>query len=195
MARPTKYRPEYVEQARFLCEQFGATDEQLAKALGVTDGTIYNWKSEHPEFLEAIGEAKCKFDTRNVQSSVLACAQGYFYQEEMYDGDRGQIVRLWKYRHPDIKAQALWLANRQGWRLPMPAGGRGGVVAELPSAAGNAQPPGGADEDTAALDAAAQERLNNLAVEILEARHATRIVRHVESQEIVAADTAEKGQL
>lgn len=197
MARPTKYKDQFAEQARYLCEQFGATDEQIAKALGVSDATLYTWKKEHAEFLEAISQAKVVFDTKHVESSILACAQGYWYQEEIYDKDSGQIVRLWRYNKPDIKAQALWMSNRQHWRLPLPAGARGSGPAALPpGVTGNEQPPGAEDDPLGELDAAAQARLNDLAREILETRYGTTIAKHVESQEVHHGDTesTEKGQ-
>ncbi len=188
MARPTKYKEQYVEQARFLAEQFGATDEQLARALGISDATLYHWKRDHAEFLEAVLGGKRKFDTEHVEKSILACALGYWYQDEKYDSESGQIIRLWHYRHPDPKAWALWMANRQGWRLPAPAGAFGPAPA-LPAAVGNELPPGG--EPEAALDAAAQARLNELARELLETRHGTRI--RVASRTVTAED-AEKAQ-
>ncbi len=168
MARPPKYDPKLAEQARYICATFGATDAQLAQALGVSERAIYDWKQEHPEFLQAVEEAKAAYDTRNVESSVLACAQGYHYQEELYDKEAGQIVRLWKFRHPDVKAQALWLWNRRRWQLP-PVGG---VPAALPDRVGNELPPGVEEERPDTTDSG---RLAELAQELLSERHGTRI--------------------
>jgi hypothetical protein len=52
--RPEKYRPEYAEQARKLC-QLGFTDEGLANFFGVDERTINRWKIEREEFLSARG--------------------------------------------------------------------------------------------------------------------------------------------
>lgn len=57
--RPTKYRPEYDQQAiEFLNQGFSLT--ALAGYFGVARATIYNWAEEHESFLDAIkvGEAK-----------------------------------------------------------------------------------------------------------------------------------------
>lgn len=193
MGRPTKYREQFAEQARYLCEQFGATDEQLAKALGVSDATIYTWKKEHPEFLEAISQGKGEYDTREVDTSILAMAKGYWYQEEHFDEKSGAIVRLWKFRHPDIKAAALWKANRSGWRLPLLAGARGmGPAALPPGVVGNELPPGAGDDLEGELDAAARSRLHQVALELLEVRYGTTI-KQVESKEVAGPGDESRG--
>ena len=51
--RPTKYKPEFVEQARKLA-QLGATDIEVADFMGVDGRTITRWKSEHEEFCLAL---------------------------------------------------------------------------------------------------------------------------------------------
>lgn len=198
MARPTKYRVEFCEQAEYVCQQFGAVDEQLAKVLGITPSTLYDWKREHPEFSEAISRGKAAYDEREVDSSVLAMAKGYWYQEEVYDGENQVIVRLWKFRHPDIKAAALFKANRSGWRLPAPARPADQSPGLLPAGrvVGNAEPPSMAGDDLAGLDDAARERLQQVAIDILETRYGTTIV-HVESEEVHHGDTEDtekKGQ-
>ena len=141
MGRPTKYQPDYAERGRYLAETFGATDEQLAKALGVSAATLYNWKREHAEFLEALAAGKAAYDTRNVETSILRCAQGYWYQEEHYDVEHDQIVVLWKVRHPEIKAQALWMINRQQWRLPAGERDPAGPPGVRPATLGRELPP------------------------------------------------------
>jgi transposase-like protein len=55
--QPTRYRPEYWERARKLCEG-GATNADLAKEFGVARRTIVNWMAEHREFREAIEIAR-----------------------------------------------------------------------------------------------------------------------------------------
>jgi hypothetical protein len=182
MSRPPKYSAAVVEQARYICSMFGATDEQLAKALGVSDRTVYDWKEQHPEFSQAVSEGKSQFDSANVERSILACAQGYWYQEEQYDKAAGVIVRLWKFRHPDIKAQALWLCNRQGWRLP-PAGNASPGLPP-PAVRGNDLPPGAEGEPEAGRLA----ELGELARATLESQYGTRI--RVPSQDITSKPAA-----
>ena len=57
MARPTRYKAEFVEQAVKLC-RLGATDKELADFFGVTERTINAWKVAHPGFLHALKEGK-----------------------------------------------------------------------------------------------------------------------------------------
>jgi hypothetical protein len=170
MARPPKYSEQIAQQARYICAVFGATDEQLAKALGVSDRVVYDWKQEHPEFLQAVSEGKAEFDNRHVANSILAMANGYHYQEEIYDKDSGTIVRLWRFRHPDVKAAALWMCNRQQWRLP-PAGSQAGPALPPPGVLGNELPPGA----EAAPEGARLAELADLARETLETKYGTRI--------------------
>ena len=53
MARPTKYRAEFAEQARKLC-LLGATDAETAWFLEIDMQTFSDWKSFYPEFNEAL---------------------------------------------------------------------------------------------------------------------------------------------
>jgi hypothetical protein len=50
--RPNKFKPEYIEQARKLC-QLGHTDPELAEFFEVHLQTINNWKAKYSEFLYA----------------------------------------------------------------------------------------------------------------------------------------------
>jgi hypothetical protein len=61
--RPSKYRPEYAEQAKTLCE-YGATDIEIAKFFKVSGRTIYRWQIEFPEFCQALKIGKSVSDDR-----------------------------------------------------------------------------------------------------------------------------------
>jgi transposase len=50
--RPNKFKPEYIEQARKLC-QLGHAVPELAEFFEVHLQTINNWKAKYPEFLDA----------------------------------------------------------------------------------------------------------------------------------------------
>ena len=93
MGAPTKYRPEYDEQARNLC-LLGATDKELAVFFGVQESTINNWKLEHKTFLESIKEAKEGADAKVANSLYEKALAG------------------------DTTAMIFWLKNRrkQHWR-------------------------------------------------------------------------------
>ena len=51
--RPSKYKPEYVEQAQKLAT-LGATDREAAEFFDVNEATLHRWKHEHPEFCESL---------------------------------------------------------------------------------------------------------------------------------------------
>jgi hypothetical protein len=61
--RPSKFKADYAQQAEKLCD-LGATDEDLADFFDVSIRTIANWKSEHPEFLQALKGGKSQADDR-----------------------------------------------------------------------------------------------------------------------------------
>jgi len=138
MGRPTKYKPSFVEQARFVCEYKGFTDEDLASLFNVALSTLELWKREHPEFSEAIKESKESFDRNVVERACVSLASGYWYQQDIWDAKNERIVRLWKYHHPDPKAIMIWQHNRSGWRLPAPP-----RIGAEGAARGHALPPGG----------------------------------------------------
>lgn len=47
--RPTDYDPDILPKLPLLVDS-GATDTEVADALGVSVRTVYRWKNEHPEF-------------------------------------------------------------------------------------------------------------------------------------------------
>ncbi|MDN7489500.1 terminase [Burkholderia sp. AU45274] len=93
MANPTKFKPEFVELARNYC-LLGATDVDLARFFGTTDRTIRTWKQQHPEFAEALEQAKEVADAQVVGALYTNALAG------------------------NVTAQIFWLKNRQPakWR-------------------------------------------------------------------------------
>ena len=176
MGRPTKYRDEFVEQARFVCESKGFTDEDLAALFRVSVSTLDLWKQRHPEFSEAIKRAKEEFDGQVIERACVTAASGYWYQDEIWDPKTEQIIRLWKYARPDPKMLMVWMHNRRDWRLPAPP--------RAVEGRGHALPPGG-DEPVVEGDFAQMAR------DFLGDRYGTRI--RVPSQ-TVETDEA-KGQV
>lgn len=120
--QPTKYRPEMAEQA-YKLSLLGHTDEQLAKFFEVAVATIYNWKNEHPEFLESIKNGKEVADGEIVMT-LRKRAMGYEVTEEKVEesgegGANGKKVTITeKHIPPDTTAMIFWLKNRQPkqWR-------------------------------------------------------------------------------
>jgi len=111
--RPTKFRTEYVEEAKRLCLA-GAIDADLAKAFHVSVGTIATWKYQFPEFLEAIRVAKPVADT-NVEDSLYRRAMGYTRTETELKVVGGKLlkVEVERYYPPDTTAMIFWLKNRK----------------------------------------------------------------------------------
>ncbi len=113
VGRPTKFKPEYVEQTYKLC-LLGATDVELADFFEVSEATINNWKIDYPEFLESIKKGKIQADA-NVAESLYKRANGYEHPEvdiKMYEGEI-IITDIVKHYPPDTAACFIWLKNRR----------------------------------------------------------------------------------
>jgi hypothetical protein len=116
--RPSKYKPEFAEQAYKLC-LLGATDGELADFFQVSKATINTWKAEHPGFLDSITRGKVVADAE-VAESLFNRAKGYSHPEVHVSSYEGNITLtpLTKHYPPDTPAASLWLRNRQSgkWR-------------------------------------------------------------------------------
>ena len=116
--RPTKYKKDYAEQARHLC-QLGATDFEVAQALGVTTVTVWRWKAQYPEFCNALKAGKEYADER-VKRSLYSKAVGYSYESEKLWQYDGKVIRATTTEHvpPSDTAAIIWLKNRdpENWR-------------------------------------------------------------------------------
>ena len=118
VGRPSKYRPEFVEQAEKLC-RLGATDWEVADFFEVNIATIYRWKNEHEEFCDALKSGKVASDDR-VERSLYSRALGYEHDEVDIRVIDGVIVKtpIRKFYPPDTTAAIFWLKNRrpEKWR-------------------------------------------------------------------------------
>ena len=118
MARPSSFKPEYIEQAKKLC-RLGATDADLADFFQVTFQTINNWKVANPEFFESLKLAKGEADQR-VEQSLFNRAMGYSCNEDDIRVVNNEIVITPTIKHypPDTTAMIFWLKNRKPaeWR-------------------------------------------------------------------------------
>lgn len=70
-----KWRPEFVDQARVLCEE-GMTDKELARFFGVSKQTLYEWQFAHPELAAAMKLGKAPADDR-LERRAYEVAMGY----------------------------------------------------------------------------------------------------------------------
>lgn len=110
--------PQVLERAR-LAYQIGMTDQEVAKLIGVTPTTLYNWAIKSPTFFEALKSGKALADNR-VEQSLYQRALGYTYRAEKAFCHQGAIIKGHVDEHvpPDVTAQIFWLKNRQPaqWR-------------------------------------------------------------------------------
>ncbi|WP_339314621.1 hypothetical protein [Paenibacillus sp. FSL M7-0896] len=119
MARPSKYKEEFAQQAYKLC-LLGATDKELANFFEVDEATINRWKLSNEEFCEALKSGKFIADS-NVAEKLYQRAIGYQHVETITASYQGQItdtLDVTKYYAPDPTSAIFWLKNRQPklWR-------------------------------------------------------------------------------
>lgn len=118
--RPTKYKPEYDEQAAKLCA-LGATDQEIADFFDVDVRTIHRWKNEHESFCHSIRVSKEAADAR-VERSLFQRAIGYEQEEVkifMPAGADAPVYAPFRAKvTPDTTAAIFWLKNRKPaeWR-------------------------------------------------------------------------------
>ena len=116
--RPTKFKPEMVEQAKKLCA-LGATDAEMADFFKVSIATINLWKAVHPEFSESLTDGKAVADKR-VVNALYNRALGYSHEETDIRVIEGKVVVTPFIKHypPDTTAGIYWTKNRdpRNWR-------------------------------------------------------------------------------
>lgn len=116
----------------------GMTDEQIAKAIGIAAGTLYDWKKRFPEISEAIKKGKAPVDFM-VENALLKRALGFNYEEKTYERVWNDTLQRFikvntktvtKMVTPDTGAAAFWLKNRKParWRDKPEDGGDGEQV-------------------------------------------------------------------
>lgn len=107
------YKDEYCEQAYRLC-LLGLTDKELAVFFDVSDNAIITWKNKNKKFADALKLGRCVSDA-NVAVALYKRAIGYDYEEEQAFCTNKGIVKTVVTKHlpGDVKAQAIWLMNRQ----------------------------------------------------------------------------------
>ena len=115
--RPTKYDSERMLAAASRACALGATDADLAVILGVDVSTISKWKLDHPEFSEALKDAKTAADEA-VEKSLYQRALGYSHEAVKIFNDDGSplVVPYTEHYPPSEVACIFWLKNRQRGR-------------------------------------------------------------------------------
>jgi len=104
----------------------GLNDKQIAKNVGINEGTLYDWMNKYPKISEAIKRGKAPVDIE-VENALLKRAKGYSYEEKtteirtLADGDRETHIKtIIKHVPPDPTAIIFWLKNRKPevWNKP-----------------------------------------------------------------------------
>lgn len=120
MARPSKFKPEFVGQAKKLSE-LGATDIEMADFFEVDVRTLYRWKHDHEEFCQAVTCGKDVADERVERSFYNRCV-GYSFDaiKIFMPANAAAPVHAPYVEHvpPDTGAAFNWLKNRRPdrWR-------------------------------------------------------------------------------
>lgn len=123
------------------------TDAEMAKEMGVSSSTYYDWLKRYPKMSEAVTRARTGADARaineSVEESLLDAARGGIrtikkpmkVRSTSYDTrgrriEREEIVLADEqvYIQPNVKAQIFWLTNRapERWRNKIEAAVSGG---------------------------------------------------------------------
>ena len=129
--RPTAYKDQFCQEAASRYGE-GATDIEVADALGIDVRTLYRWHHEHPEFRQASQLGKDAADAR-VERSLYNRAVGYSYDavKIMQNNGRPVVVPFREHVPPDTGAAIKWLSNRRPdeWRERMEhTGPNGGPI-------------------------------------------------------------------
>jgi len=110
----TKYQPDFPERAKKLAQE-GIIDRDIAKALGISEDTFYEFQKRHLEFSEAVKEGKRR-PNQEVEAALFKIAVGYTAQERHVELDAQQkpkkITVIDKVFAPVPVAQIFWLKNR-----------------------------------------------------------------------------------
>ncbi|MBP3577699.1 MAG: transposase [Lachnospiraceae bacterium] len=124
-----KFKEWLTEEGKLKLEAWsrnGLTDEQVAKKMGVSASTLYEWKKKYPEISESLKKGKEVVDFE-VENALLKRALGYKYTETtrelMKNKQSGKLELMVtktveKEVVPDTTAQIFWLKNRKPevWR-------------------------------------------------------------------------------
>src|SRR5712691_5019975 len=94
----------------------GATDQEMADALGIDQVTLDRWKTRHKEFRSAIEHGKTQADAE-IAESLFNRARGYRHEATkifMPAGSEAPVYAPYvKHYPPDTNAALAWLSRRQ----------------------------------------------------------------------------------
>ena len=161
--RPSPYKKEFANIAKFLCDM-GATDEEIGECLGVSERTINRWKKNKPEFCQSLKKGKEYYDNK-IEVSLAKRAIGYSHPGVHISNYQGKITvtPITKHYAPEVTACIYWLNNRQSQNWAS----RKAVDAEKQSSASS----GGVIEMPAPASIADWEKMGTEAMERITKAH------------------------
>lgn len=112
-ARSHGFNPDYLMPIRLML-QGGATDNEIADALGITVDILYGWKRRNEELERMMRDSKEGYDLR-IERSLAREAVGYIVRGEKIFLSGGTVHRVQydEYVRPSVPAMIFWLKNRK----------------------------------------------------------------------------------
>jgi len=116
--RPSQYHPDYVRIARSMA-RLGATNKEIAEALGISLSCLRAWRGTYKKFATAIKIGKEQANER-VKEAMYEKACGYSYDDIEYKVVDKKLIGVPVVKHfpPDTRAGMFWLMNRdpENWK-------------------------------------------------------------------------------
>ena len=136
MGRPSSFSEKLANRIIDLAKT-GKTDKEIADKIGISLTTLSNWKSNFPDFLEALKGSKNVAD-QMVVASLFQRAIGYSYATVKFVSTKQGVEAMDYIEHcpPDVTACIFWLKNRQrkAWRDASKQDDHGDVSKPIPLA-------------------------------------------------------------
>lgn len=112
-----KYEKWLTDEGLTLLEDWarnGLTEEQIAKNMGITRKTLFNWKEKYLPILHALKKGKEIVDAQ-VENALLKRALGYDITEtKVVESSKGIVTTtIIKHIPSDVTACIIWLKNRR----------------------------------------------------------------------------------
>ena len=118
LSKSSKYKPEYVEVINDLFEQenYILSIDELSRRFAVHKSTIYNWRTVHPEFRQAMDAGKDYRNVEIVESELLKNCKDRWVTEvkERFNagGDLTSKETRTRMIPGDVTAQKFYLVSR-----------------------------------------------------------------------------------
>lgn len=144
MARPSKYETHVAPRLEEIKDwvRNGATDKEVAKRLGISEDSFYQYKKEFSEFSESLKESKEIIDAK-VENALFERAMGgkvtlkrpykvkrtiFQNGKKVREEEEMVMANYEEYVIPDTTAQIFWLKNRRPdkWREKIAESNKGG---------------------------------------------------------------------